>query len=99
LYYTGLVPYEWLPTAFVVLALRGVQEHEVLQVLYGQQRRPVPMRDLAGVPVLNIWGRTKAGRPLIVTVRPVSGFDSQIVGAPDMTDAEREEFQTWESGR
>jgi hypothetical protein len=46
--------------------------------------------------LLNLWGRTNAGRPLIVTVRLARGFDMQIVGARDMTDDERKEFEVWE---
>jgi hypothetical protein len=93
------VPYGWLPTAFAVLVLRGIEPYEVLQVLHGAHRLPVPVRDRFSLPMLNIWGRTKAGRPLVVTVRLAGGFDAQIVGARDMTEEERKEFQSWETSR
>lgn len=98
-YYSGWVPYEWLSTAFTVLLARGVEPYEVLQVLYGQRRRPVPVRDQCGLPLLTIWGRTNAGRPLIVTVRPAGGLNAEIVGARGMTDDERKEFESWETSR
>ncbi|RZU48847.1 hypothetical protein EV385_0576 [Krasilnikovia cinnamomea] len=68
-------------------------------MLYGGHRRPVLVRHPHGVVLLSIWGRTQAGRLLIVTVRPVGGFDSQIVGARDLTSDEREEFESWENSR
>jgi hypothetical protein len=93
----GRVPYEWLSTAFAVLVLRGIEPYEVMQVLSGARRRPVPVRSPVGLPMLNICGRTRAGRPLIVTVRLAGGFDMEIAGARDMSDAEREEFESWET--
>jgi hypothetical protein len=56
---------------------------------------------LAGPPappcrVLTIWGRTLAGRPLIVAVYHVSGFTWKIIGARDMTDKDLVEFTQWE---
>lgn len=93
------MPYEWLPTAFTVLLAKGIEPHEVLQVLYGHRRRPVLMRHPHGHVLLSVSGRTGAGRPLVVVVRPVSGLNSQIVGARDMTDDERREFESWENSR
>jgi len=37
--------------------------------------------------VVTIWGRTRAGRALIVAVYQVSGFPWKIVGARDLTEA------------
>jgi hypothetical protein len=93
------MPYEWLPTTFTVLIARGIEPYEVLQVLYGVRRCPVPVHDSHGLMLLNVWGRTKAGRPLVVTVRPAGGFDAEIVGARDMADDERKEFESWESSQ
>lgn len=95
----GCVPYEWLPTAFTVLTWHGIAAYEVLQVLSGRHRLPIPVRAPYGLALLNVLGRTNAGRLLAVTVRLGSGFDAQIVGAREMTDAEREEFLAWESSR
>lgn len=94
------MPYEWLPTAFAVLVLAGIEPHEVMQVLYGANRRPVPVVDsVTGLRALNIWGRTAAGRPMVVTVRLAAGFHMRIVGARDMTVAERKEYERWETSR
>jgi hypothetical protein len=92
------VPYEWLPTAFTVLVLAGIEPYEVMQVLNGDGRRPVPVVDPAtGLRLLNIYGRTSGGRLLVVTVRLAGGFVMRIVGARDMTVRERKEYERWES--
>jgi hypothetical protein len=93
------MPYEWLEVAFAVIARRGIEPYEVLQVLYGRRRRPVPVRSREGLMLLNIWGRTGSGRLLIVTVRPIREFDAAIVGAREMSVKEREEFEAWELSR
>lgn len=94
------MPYEWLPTAFAVLVLAGVEPYEVMQALYGSNRRPVAVVDPeTGLRLIAIYGRTKAGRPLVVTVRPAGGFTTWIVGAQEMTDEEREGYERWENSR
>jgi hypothetical protein len=90
-----LVPYQWLHAAFGVIATRGIEPYEVMQALYGSQRRVLPAFSPEGLSVLSVWGRTKAGRSLIVVVRRLDGFDSLIVGAREMNASERKEFQTW----
>jgi hypothetical protein len=53
-----------------------------------------------GVGALMIFGRTDAGRPLVVTVRLTRRMRiTEIVGAREMTETERKEFELWESGR
>jgi hypothetical protein len=92
------VPYEWLPAAFAVIVLAGIEPYEVMQVLHGNARRPVPVVDATTrLRLLNVWGRTSTGRPLIVTVRLHAGFKMHIVGARDMTAEERKEYERWES--
>jgi len=91
------VPYEWLSTAFAVLDRNSVEPYEVLQVLYGDRRRPVPVRHPYVLSMLYICGRTKDGRLLVVMTRLARGFDVEIAGARDMTDDERKEFESWES--
>ncbi len=91
------MPYQWLATAFAVIAASGIEPYEVLQVLWATRRRPVPVRSPEGLVFLNIWGRTKAGRPLIVTVRRIGGFDAVILGGREMNAPEREEFEAWET--
>ena len=89
------MPYEWLLPAFGVLAKRGIEPYEVLQVLYSIRRRPVLVRHPRGMMLLSIWGSTRAGRALVVMVRPAGGFDHQILGAREMTDDERREYDQW----
>lgn len=48
---------------------------------------------------MTIWGRTNAARPLIVVIRPMGGFDWQIITARPMTDAQLAEFEAWEATR
>ena len=94
------MPYEWLQTAFAVLALFDIEPHEVMQVLYGSNRRPVPAVDPAtGLRMLTIWGRTRSRRALIVTVKQAGGYDILILGARDMTASERKEYEQWEITR
>lgn len=93
------MPYRWLEIAFRALALQGIEAYEVVQVLagVGGRRRVVPAFSREGLPVRSIWGRSATGRALIVVVRAAGGFDSVIIGAREMSDSERGEFETWES--
>jgi hypothetical protein len=59
----------------------------------------VPGGSAEGLRVLTIWGRTKAGRPLIVVLRPLGGFDYQILTALPMTVDQVAEFEAWEESR
>ena len=93
------MPYEWLHAALAAIGERGIGPDEVLQVLFGSRRRPVPVRSAVGLAFVNIWGRTAAGRPLVVTVRRLDGFDARIVGARDMSAEEKGEFEAWEANR
>lgn len=93
------MPYEWLDVAFGVISRWGIEPYEVLQVLFGKVRRPVPVRSRHGLALLNVWGTTAHGRRLIVTVRPGKGFDSVIVGAREMSTEETKEFEAWVSSR
>jgi uncharacterized DUF497 family protein len=80
--------------------LFGIEPYEVMQVLNGPNRRPSPAVDPAtGLRVLNMWGRTAAGRPLIVTIKRDKGFNMRILGARDMTAMERKEYEQWEITR
>jgi hypothetical protein len=90
------VPYRWLAEALALLA--GVEPYEVLQVLSADQRMPVPAT-AQGIRILTISGRTRTGRPLIVAVRTVGPFDHLIIGAREMTPAERARFEKWEEGQ
>ena len=93
------MPYEWLTAAFADIVKHGIHEYEVLQVLGSQCRLVKPMRHPTGLQVLAISGRTAAGRLLVVFVRRIGQFDSAIIGAREIPAAEREEFESWESGQ
>jgi hypothetical protein len=91
------VPYEWEDWALA--ALIGVEPYEVRQALEAKRRWPRRANTATAVPVLTIWSRTRAGRPLIVAVYHVGGFTWKIIGARDMTDKELVEFTRWEETR
>lgn len=94
------MPYEWLRTAFELILARGIEPREVTQTLNGLDRRPVPVLDpVTGLRFLDIWGRTRSGRILIVTVRVGRDFEQIIVGARDVSDDERKEHERWEATR
>lgn len=96
-YYTGRVPYEWEDWA--LSALKGIEPYEVWHVLEEASRRwPRPAAGPQGLPVLTIWGRTRAGRGVIVAVRRVEDFTWKIIGAREMTSRELAEFCRWEEG-
>jgi hypothetical protein len=49
--------------------------------------------------VLAVWGRTRAGRHLIVVLRATEvSHDWLIVGAREMTAAQAAEYDRWEAG-
>ncbi|MET7396289.1 hypothetical protein ABZS66_22685 [Dactylosporangium sp. NPDC005572] len=86
--------YEWLPGLMAIL--NGVEPHEVIQALDNPHRWPHPMRDQYGRAFVAIWARTRTGRPVIVTIRLLGGFDAQIVAARPMTPDETAHLETWE---
>lgn len=80
-------------------ALVGIEPYEVRQVLEAKYRWPRLGADPAGSRVLTLWGRTRAGRALIVAVYQVGGFTWKIIGAREMTGEELAEFVRWEETR
>lgn len=97
-YYAGRVPYEW--ESWSLAALKGIEPHEVRHVLEDTPRRwPRPAVGPDGLEVLTIWGRTRAGRSLIVAVRHADGRTWKIIGAREMTASELAEFSRWEGTR
>ena len=71
---------------------------------YGRYLRPTrrwprPAVDPAGLRVLTVWGRTLAGRGLIVAVYHSSGHIWKIIGAREMRTDELAEFAKWEERR
>lgn len=95
-HYTCGVGYFWLEIALA--GLRGIDPYEVLQALSAERRYPVRGQSPEGVLVLTIWARTRSGRPLLIALRRVPGSprDWWIIGARDLSDAERALFQQWE---
>ncbi|MCU7726611.1 hypothetical protein ODJ79_23005 [Actinoplanes sp. KI2] len=91
------MPYEWEDWALA--ALIGIESYEVRQVLEAKRRWPRRAISANRVPVLTVWGRTAAGRPLIVAVYHVAELTWRIIGAREMSDAELTEFSRWEETR
>ncbi|GII24714.1 hypothetical protein [Planosporangium mesophilum] len=87
--------YVW---ALVSLArLKGIEPHEVMQALTTGRPWPRSASGPGGIPVLTIWGRSQAGRHLIVAVRHVGAFEWQILGARQMRPGEADEYDRWEA--
>ncbi len=76
--------------------LIGITPDEVMQVLTRQRRWPRRGRGGAGLQMLTIWGRTAAGRPLIVGLRQAEPWQWQIVAARPMSQEQVTEFEKWE---
>lgn len=87
--------YRWVAAALAALAA-GIEPAEVMQVLTAARRLPIP-GTAAEVRVVAILARTRAGRPLVVVVRPDrDGFDHLIVGARPATSTELAMLEDWE---
>jgi hypothetical protein len=93
------VGYEWLDAG--LRSLRDLEPYEVMQVIFSERRRPIPATNPDGRRVLTIWGRTAAGRPVIVMIRPLPGsqWDWQILGADAMTKEQIALHEAWEATR
>lgn len=91
------VGFEW--QGWALDALRGIEPYEVVQVLAAERRWPRPAVSAGGVAVLTVWGRTRAGRPLVVAVRQVDEWDWLILGARELGPGEAVEFARWEETR
>ncbi|HEX6970047.1 MAG TPA: hypothetical protein VF174_14730 [Micromonosporaceae bacterium] len=92
------MPYEW--EEWALRALVGVEPFEVRQVLDAPRRWPRAATDpTSGLRLLTVWGRTRAGRGLVVALYHGDGFSWRIVGARAMTERELAEFARWEETR
>lgn len=91
--------YTWLPGLFALLL--DVEPGEVMQVLdgVGGRRWPKPVTGPAPqhLPMLAVFGRTQAGRTLVVLVRHIDQLDWQIIGARPMTHDETGQYARWEA--
>ncbi|MGV9661534.1 hypothetical protein ACWDUL_15910 [Nocardia niigatensis] len=86
---------EW---ALDVAARLGIAPEEIMRVLTGPDRRwPRPVRGTGGLPALMILGRTGAGQPLAVVVRPLSQMDQQVIGVKPVTGRLLAQFEQWEA--
>jgi hypothetical protein len=82
------------------LAFAGIEPYEVRQVLESRRRWPRTATDAnTGLRVVTIWGRTTAGRALIVAVFRVDGLTWKIIGARELTTGEMDELAGWEETR
>jgi hypothetical protein len=90
--------WSWLPRALERLS--GIEPWEVMQALSAPRRWPRPAaRSDTGIRFLTIWARTRAGRPLMVALRPLDGRDWQIIAVRELTAAELAELEKWEEDR
>jgi hypothetical protein len=89
------VGFEWPDWALAHLI--GIEPYEVRQVLENRQRWPRRASD-GNVVVLSIWGRTAAGRPLIVATRLRDQWTWLVIGAREMRAGELGAFEQWEKG-
>ncbi|WP_327140285.1 hypothetical protein [Nocardia sp. NBC_01327] len=95
--------YYWLHRALRMAAELGLSPADIDDVVYGRRRKVVP----AGghdVTALTFWGRTRAGRAVIVWTRRLPADDDeasaltdhQIIGITDMTPPQLKTFTEWE---
>lgn len=92
--------YEWSAGTLEWLAEHGIEPYEVMQALLTGPRWPRPAVTAEGLAVPSIWGRTDAGRYLVVILRrDAKPYDWWIVLGRDMTTAEVAEFEQWEADR
>jgi hypothetical protein len=96
--YFGWMGWNWVPG--VMDSLDGIEPYEVSQVLGSAKRWPRPgaSRD-TGIGSLTIWGRTWAGRPMMIGVRLGPGLDMQVYAARELTAAQVTELEKWEATR
>lgn len=89
-------PIDWWPPALHYL--HGIEPYEVSQALAATNRWPRHAVS-HGVPTLTIWARTRAGRGLIIALRPTGAMRWEIIGVRAMTPDEVAEFDGWEASR
>ncbi|MBO0869009.1 MAG: hypothetical protein J2P15_10615, partial [Micromonosporaceae bacterium] len=70
------------------------------QAVYGRRWPRVAITP-GGMRVLTIWGRTRAGKAILVLVRPIKGrpLDAWIVNVRPLNDLELDEFERWEESQ
>ncbi|WP_454049284.1 hypothetical protein [Cellulomonas sp. Marseille-Q8402] len=84
----------WTQGAEDHIARHGVEPHEVHEVLANRFRR------LTGRAARTlVFGRTDAGRPLLVVLAPAEGGAASVVTARELTQTERRLHRRKEPGR
>ncbi|QLY28653.1 hypothetical protein [Nocardia huaxiensis] len=92
------MPYEWLPWLSARLAEVGLTADEVVEALESRYRWPRMSTSKTGLRVLQVWARTRDGKPIIVALRELGALDWQIIGAKPMTESQDiADFEEWES--
>lgn len=89
--------FEWSYWSLGRAYAAGVQEYEVEQAMRGAWPRPATV-DI-GLMVLVFWGRTEAGRGLLIVTRQVGQWDREYIDVRELTSAEDAELAQWEKGR
>jgi hypothetical protein len=90
--------WEWIPGGLDWLV--GIEPYEVSQVLDSAKKWPRPGRSSdTGIGGLTIWGRTRAGRPLMIGVKLLPGLDMQVYSARELTVDQIAELEEWEATR
>lgn len=87
------MPIEWLPGALDRLG--EVEPYEVSEVLNAKPLHAVPV-ERRGARLLLIFGRNRAGRIIVVLLRPGADFTTTIVAARPATGAEVAAHEEWE---
>jgi hypothetical protein len=94
------VAFRWAGGVLDWLAQRGIEGFEVQQVLQSGMGWPRQGHTPVGA-VLTVWGRSRAGRALLVVLWPEQDTppDSYITGARELTADEEAELRRWEAAR
>ncbi|WP_460726898.1 hypothetical protein [Nocardia heshunensis] len=74
--------YYWTQKARTMAAALGLTPADVTDVLYSATKLVMPGTDDAK-PVLLFWGRTGAGRPVIIALRPDDDDEEEDSGIVD----------------
>ena len=90
--------WDWVPGAME--QLEGIEPYEVLQALVASKRWPRNgVSRNTGMMSLTICARTRAGRPLMVGLIRLQGFEGLIYSAKELHGEQLAEFEAWEATR
>lgn len=80
-------------------SLPGVTAADVIAALLDGEQRWVQRVTVNGVDALVVCARTPAGVPIAVLLRPLGGFDHQIVAVQPLPSDQLAAFEEWERNR